>query len=75
MLNVKNQYNAVYVNTARKGLGWRGFALGQKFCQQKAKLCSNPPLTVKALVEMNATAIKGSHRGQHRHSLAFVVVF
>lgn len=74
MQSIKNQHNAVYVKTARKVLEWRGFAPGQDFCQQKARFCCDPPWTLKALVEMNATAIKRLHRGQHRHSLAFVVV-
>lgn len=56
MLNIKKQYNVVYMSTARKVLGWGSFALRQKFCQQKARFCSD--LTLKALVEMSTTAIK-----------------
>lgn len=45
------------MNAARKVLGQRGLALRKNFCQQKARSCS-APLTLKALVEINATAIK-----------------
>jgi len=55
---MENQHNAVYKYTARRVLEWRDFALRQNFHQQKAGFCSHPPLAVKALVEMNATAIK-----------------
>ena len=56
--NIKNQSNAVYMNSTRKVPGWRGFALGKKFCCQTARPCFTSQLTSEALVKMKVSAIK-----------------
>lgn len=68
--NSKSQHNAVYVKTENWVLEGKGIALKAELLPAESQILFDPPLTLKALVEMNATAIL--HWGQH--NLTFVLL-